>query len=391
MNRRAFAIASLASLLVSRSDAAVPMLRAAIIGHTGAGNYGHGLDSVWLKLPEAQIVGIADADEAGLAAELKKMKVTAGFADYREMLTQTKPEFVSVGPRHVDEHRDMILACITAGVRGIYVEKPLCRTLAEADEIIAACEKFDVRLAVAHRNRYHPVMPVVAALVKEGAIGRLLEIRARGKEDARGGSLDLWVLGSHLLNLTHFFGGSAKACSATILQASLPATKADVKEGDEGVGPLAGNEVHARFELESGIPAFFDSVQNAGSKSAGFGLQLIGTEGIIDLRTDMEPAAQILAGSPFKPTAEARAWVPISSAGIGKPEPIADMKTQASDHTLCLRDLIAAVEEKREPLCSAKDARVVLEMVMGVFESHRLGGQRVELPLKARDNPVAHW
>jgi predicted dehydrogenase len=272
----------------------------------------------------------------------------------------------------------------------VYSEKPFCRTLAEADEIIAAAEKQGTRLGIAHRNRYHPVMPVVAKLVQDGAIGRLLEFRARGKEDQRGGSLDLWVLGGHLFNLIHYFGGEPLACSATVLQAGKPATKADVKEGDEGVGPLAGNEVHARFEMANGVPAFFDSVQSAGVKSTGFGVQFIGTEGIIDLRTDAEPAAQILKGSPFRPTKEARSWIPITSGGIGVPEPLANIK-EVMEHVAAGRDLIAAIAEKRAPLCSTNDARVTLEMVMGIFESHRLNGARVTLPLKSRDNPIARW
>jgi predicted dehydrogenase len=229
---------------------------------------------------------------------------------------------------------------------------------------------------------------VVAQLVKDGAIGRLLEFRARGKEDTRGGSLDLWVLGSHLFNLIHYFGGKPLACSAAVLHGGKPVTKADVKEGDEGIGPLAGNEVHARYEMECGVPAFFDSVQNAGVKSTGFGVQLIGTEGIIDLRTDAEPAAQILTGSPFRPTTEPRAWVPITSAGIGKPEPLTDIKALVAGHLLPARDLIASIRENRQPLCSAADARMTIEMISAVFESHRLGGKRVTFPLETRVNPL---
>jgi hypothetical protein len=49
----------------------------------------------------------------------------------------------------------MILAAIAAGVKGIYVEKPFVRTLAEADEVVKLCAEKGVRLAIAHRNRYH--------------------------------------------------------------------------------------------------------------------------------------------------------------------------------------------------------------------------------------------
>ena len=38
-------------------------------------------------------------------------------------------------------------------------------------------------------------------LIEAGRIGQVLEIRARVKEDQRGGGEDLWVLGSHVLDL----------------------------------------------------------------------------------------------------------------------------------------------------------------------------------------------
>jgi len=390
MNRRSFITTSASAALAASTVAAGDKkLRVAVIGHTGRGNYGHGIDTLWLKVPEVEVVAVADADAKGLAAELKKLNVEKGFEDYREMLTVTRPDIVAIGPRHIDQHRDMVLAAVGAGARGIYMEKPFCPTPAEADEIVDACEKKGVKLAIAHRNRYHPVLPVVQGLIKEGAIGRVLELRARGKEDARGGSLDLWVLGSHLLNLICFFGGKPVACSATVLQDGRPITRQDVKEGDEGIGPLAGNEVHARYEMENGVPAFFDSIHDAGSKQAGFGLQIIGANGIIDLRTDKEPPAHILSGSPFDPVKVPRVWTPISTAGIGKPEPLADIGRQVMEHTLGARDLIAAMRENRQPLCGAFDGRDTVEMISAVFESQRLNGQRVSFPLRTRANPLS--
>lgn len=390
MNRRQFLVTATASGVALAARAADPgrKLRVAVIGHTGRGIYGHGLDTVWLRAPETEIVAVADADAAGLAAAQKRLKVSKGYSNYRAMLAETKPDIVAICPRHIDQHRDMALAAVESGARGIFMEKPFCRTPAEADEIVAACEKRQVKLALGHRGRYDPVLPVVAQMVKDGAIGRLLELRGRGKEDDRGGALDLWVLGSHLLNLAHFVAGKPLACSAIILQNGSPATRADVQEGAEGVGPIAGNEVHARYEMELGVPLFFDSVRKAGNRAAGFGLQLIGTLGIIDLRTDQQPFAHLVPGSPFGPAKEPRPWIPISTAGAGKPEPINDLKEQVASHLLTVRDLIAAMREDRAPLCSARDGRVTVEMICAVFESHRLNGQRVTLPLQKRVNPL---
>ena len=387
--RRFLGTVAASSLAFAARGADAPRLRVAVIGHTGRGDYGHGLDTMWLKLPETELMAVADADPKGLAAALQRLKVMRGFADYRKMLAEVKPDIVAIGMRHVDQHRDAALAVAASGARGIYIEKPFCRTPAEADEIVAACEKHKVKLAIAHRNRWHPVLPVIDQLVKDGALGRLLEIRGRGKEDARGGALDLWVLGSHVLNLCCHFGGRPLGCSATVLQAGKPITRADVKDGAEGIGPLAGNEVHARFDMERGFPAYFDSIANAGDRAAGFGLQLVGTKGIIDLRVDQDPVAHFLAGNPFRPVKEPRAWQPISTAGLGQPEPKPEAVKDVMAHLTAGRDLLAAIRENREPLCGARDGRTTVEMIAAVFESHRQNGQRVALPLTARDNPLA--
>lgn len=391
MNRRRFLSAAVVSsvALAARAASLDHKWRVGVIGHTGHGDYGHGLDTVWLQLPEAEIVAVADADARGLVKAQAKLKVARGFADYRQMLAAVKPEIVAIGPRHLGEHRDMALAAVGAGARAIFIEKPFCRTLAEADEIVAGCEEHKVKLAVAHRNRYHPVLQAIDRMLKENVIGRLLEMRGRGKEDTRGGALDLWVLGSHVFNLMHYFGGKPLACSAALLQAGRPVTSADVKEGDEGVGLIGGNEVHARFEMERGVPAFFDSIQNAGKREASFGLQLVGNQGIIDLRVDREPLAHLVPGNPFQPAKEPRPWIPISSAGAGQPEPIADLARQISSHARAAQDLMAAVREDRQPLCSAQDGRLTVEMISAVFESHRLNGRRITFPLQTRHNPLA--
>ncbi len=392
MNRRSFlttaTVSGLSLAAPSYLSAAGEKLRVAVIGHTGRGSFGHGLDTMWLDMPEFEVVAFSDPEEKSHDAQQKKLKGARAFTSYQTMLQEVKPDIVSIGPRHIDQHLEMTLAACSVGAKGVYMEKPFCRSLEEADTILAAATKSGTKIALAHRNRYHPVLSVVQDMVAKGEIGRLLEMRARGKEDARGGSLDLWVLGSHLFNLMHFFGGAPISASATVLQAGKPLVRADVGEGAEGIGPLGGNEVHARFMMSSGVPAYFDSVQNAGTKKAGFGLQLIGTEGIIDLRIDVEPLAHLLPGNPFHMTATPRAWIPISTAGVGKPEPIPNLGKEVSTHHTAARDLVAAIRENREPLCSGQSGRMTVEMISSVFESHRLNGQIVAFPLTTKVNPL---
>lgn len=360
--------------------------RVGIIGHTGRGNYGHGLDRVWLEVPAAEVVAVADADQQGLAAAVKRCGAAKGYADYRQMLDEVKPDLVSVAPRWIDQHRDMVVAAAESGVRGIYFEKPMCRTMAEADEMIAACEKNKVKAAVSHQTRYSPKLAVVRDLIQSGQIGQVLELRARGKEDRRGGGEDLWVLGTHVLNLVNHLGGEPKWCFATIHEEGRPVRKEDVAPGAEGIGPLAGDEVHAMYRLREGPTAYFDSVRGAGGRPSRFGLRIFGSQGVIEMGTGYLPPVFFLPDSSWAPGRSGKAWLSVSSAGAGKPEPLSDGGLHAGN-VLAVNDLIAAVEQDRQPASSLYEARTATEMIVAVFESHRLGGP-VAFPLENRQNPL---
>jgi len=390
MNRRQLLASSAATLFASAARAQETPRRVAVIGHTGRGNYGHGLDTMWLKMPQAQIVSVSDPDPVGLGAALKRLGDPKPFADYKVMLSEIKPEIVAIGPRHADQHLDMCLAAIDSGARGIYIEKPFCRTPAEADRILDAATKASTKIAIAHRNRYDPTFPVIQRLIADGELGTILEYRGRGKEDARGGMLDFWVLGSHVSNLATGLGGDPVACSAMLYEDSRPCTAADVRAGDEGLGLLAGNGLHARFELADGVPYFFDSIQNQGTKDAGFGLQVIGTKGVLDFRIDRQPLAHFRAGNPFQPnTSSASPWIPVSSLGIGQAEPIPNLAARLSSHVIAGEDLLAAIDQARAPICDGHQGRTTVEMACAILASHQAGGARIAWPLANRENPLS--
>ncbi|MDA1068431.1 MAG: Gfo/Idh/MocA family oxidoreductase, partial [Verrucomicrobia bacterium] len=364
--------------------------RVAIIGHTGRGNYGHGLDVVWREIPGMEIVGVADPDTGGLAKALTRLNTRHGFSDYRDMFRETRPEFVSVCPRHADQHFEMTLAAIKAGVKGIYVEKPFCRTPREADRLIKAADQSGATIAVAHRNRYHPVLPVIEKLIAEGTIGRLLELQGFGKGDRRGGGEDLWVLGGHVFNLINYFGGSPLSGSATILQNGKLAGKKDVVEGAEGLGLLVGNEIHARWLLSSGVTASYTSIANDGSESKAYSLQLIGSKGTITIYIDQTQFAWLSSGHYLDPASRNQKRIPITSAGLGKEESQLDLIKKVQTQVAGVLDLISAVDQDRVPICDARQAALTVEMTCGVFESFRQGGGQVDYPLTERGNPLSN-
>lgn len=129
--------------------------RAAVIGHTGQGNYGHGLYVAFCVLPMIEIVAVADPVEVGRHQAQAHMGAARAYADYREMLEREKPDLVAIGPRWLGERVAMATAAAAVGAH-IFLEKPLAPALAEADLMLAACAKAGVKIAVAHQGRLHP-------------------------------------------------------------------------------------------------------------------------------------------------------------------------------------------------------------------------------------------
>lgn len=360
--------------------------RVAVIGSTGRGNYGHGLDTCWLDHDRTEIVGVADDNKQGLASAAERLKVDKTFVDYRELLDKTKPDIVAIAPRWVDQHHAMSLAAAERGIH-IYMEKPLCPTLAEADEIAAACERTHSLLALALPTHYSPKLATVKKLIDEGAIGQVLEYRARGKEDRRGGGEDLWVLGTHLLDMIRVLGGNPMACYAQVLVEGHPITKKDVIQGAEGLGPLAGDHVSAMYTMPHQAMAYFQSVRNMAGKPSRYALQVLGSRGMFELLEGTMPAVKYLGDPGWSPGRSGAEWQDVSSAGIGQPEPITDPQADHR-HLLAIDDLLDAIENSRQPKCSIYDGIGATEMIMAVFESQRLR-EPVTLPLKNRRHPLS--
>jgi predicted dehydrogenase len=359
--------------------------RVAVIGRTGKGNYGHGLDVVWKAIDNVEIVAVADEDEKGRTAAAERLKVKNTYADYRTMLDKEKPQIVSVADRYLDLHREMVVACAEAGA-SILLEKPMARTLAEADEMVKACEMHHVKLAIAHQTRYSPRLQRVRDLVADGKLGDLLEIHARGKEDQRGGGQDLMVLGTHLFDLMRYLAGDPRWCFARVLQNGKPATKADIRDGGENMGPVLGDDIHATYGFDKGVIGAFGTRKAKDGAGARFALQLHGTKGVVHLTTGSLPPVYFLDDPSWMPGKSRVAWQEVTSEGVGKSEPLKDGGL-GQGNVWIAKDLIEAIEKDRQPLGSMYDGRAALEMILAVYESHRAKGP-VEFPLPNRKHPL---
>lgn len=81
-------------------------------------------------------------------------------------------------------HHPETLAAAAAG-KHVIVEKPMSLTVAEAKEMIAACDRHGVRLMVGHMVRLSPAVERVRELVGSGAYGPVVFARADFSYNAR--------------------------------------------------------------------------------------------------------------------------------------------------------------------------------------------------------------
>src|SRR5262249_57334697 len=134
------------------------------------------------------------------------------------------------------------------------------------------------------------------------------------KEAARGGGEDLMVLGTHIFDLMRLFAGDARWCFATVGHGGRPATKADVRPGGEGIGPLLGDHIDACYGFDRGVFGTFGTKVRNGP-GGRFGLTLCGSKGVIQLTTGSLPAAYFLDDPSWFPGQTRAKWQEISSAG----------------------------------------------------------------------------
>jgi predicted dehydrogenase len=358
-----------------------PPYRTAVIGRTGRGDYGHGLDLAVLDQPKLAVVAVADEDPQGREKAAKRLNVSKAYDDYRAMLAREKPHFVVIGPRWLDCHKDMILACAENGVLGVFCEKPLAPDLASCDAIVEACDRSHMKLAMAFQTRYSPRYEMVKSLVSTGAIGEVLELRGRGKEDRRGGGEDLMVLGVHILDLCHDLLGEPDWCFARVTESAQPVGRLQVRPGAEGIGPLAGDRVDAMFGFKQTSAVTHFATARPSEPGKRFGLTICGSKGCIWMATGWMSPAFYLA-DPTWLAANSTKWSPIKTTTDDQSQPVAENALAAGNRAI-ISDLIEAVESDRQPRTHVRAARDAVEMILACYASHASAAV-VTLPLAER-------
>jgi len=150
----------------------------------GVGHLGRHHARILAAMPGVKLVAVVDVNRAR-ADEIAAANHTEALYDYREVIGRVDAVTLAV-PTAL--HADIGCACLTAGLATL-VEKPMARSLAEADALIAAAAKAGAVLGVGHTERFNPAVCAASPLLTDP---RFIEVHRLGTFPER--SLDIDVV-----------------------------------------------------------------------------------------------------------------------------------------------------------------------------------------------------
>jgi len=149
------------------------MIKAAVIG---VGSMGKNHARVYTELPEATLVGVADAD-ASTASNVAARLGARSYSDYRKLLEVEKPDAVTIAvPTAL--HFEVAKTAMEAGAH-VLVEKPIAATLDEGRCLIELANSLKRKLMVGHIVRFNPAIQTLKKKLDAGDLGRIFQIVCR--------------------------------------------------------------------------------------------------------------------------------------------------------------------------------------------------------------------
>ena len=132
-----------------------------------------------------------------------------------------------------------------------------------------------------------------------------------------------------------FVAGDPSWCMAHITQSGKTITRDDVREGNEPIGPIAGDQIAAMFGFQHPTVGYFGSHPARHHAATRFGLSIYGTKGIITLGTGTLPDVYFIADPMWQPGKSKAEWLPVTSHGLGEAETLTDRSLRAGNVWIC--------------------------------------------------------
>ena len=318
-----------------------------------------------------EIAALCDVNDANARKILElipeeRRSQTAVYTDHRCMLDAVRPELVALALGSGIK-RTIACDCMEAGAN-VITEKPIALSLEDADAMIACAEKNGVKLCVNHQLRFCPSVRAIRAAAQDDAFGKMYHATAqirrnrnrayfeaaswRGTWKDDGGTLMNQCI--HYTDLLQWIMGDVEEVFAYTDRLAHPYIEAE----DMGL---------ALVRFRSGAYASIEGTVNVFPNNLGDSMAFFGENGTVAISgkyLDEPQRWQFADGT--SSMAESMMKYGIRDLGGG--------------HTPLYRDMIDAILHHYEPVCSGREGRKALELVLAIYESAATG-KPVRLPL----------
>ena len=303
-------------------------------------------------VPRTEVVGACDllaervdqfvADWSPTFAQVR------GYTDFATMLAEQQPDLISVATSD-NRHADIVVQAADGGVRGIFCEKPIATSLADADRMIDALERNSVVCNINHSRRWYPAYRQAVEEIAAGTIGTLKRITL----NFGGPRAILFRNGTHMIDTICWLAG-----------ADPKWVFAELDEGYEDYWPYQGDGgrnadlepgCSGYIHFGNGVRAFYNGSKGTAPRP---GFELTGTDGWlwVDERRS-------LVGS---------------DAGI---RPLTPTPLTRFDSPAAIEEIIQALEGGPPVSSPPRQARKTLEIILGFLASQKQGNCRIDFPL----------
>ena len=307
-----------------------------------AGRFGlpNGHAACYAAMHDMELVGGADIDPGRREAFAKRWTLPAErvYEDYNDLLEIEDLYIVSISTPS-PHHTEPALAAVEAGVKAIFLEKPITSNISDGRRVVEACERAGIALAINHTRRGDYSYRRARELIDDGALGELHTMVGHF-----GGGL--MYIGSHSFDTLNYYVGDRPVAWMT-----------GHLDDDPGFD-LGGN---AYVVYDNGVRAF---VNGTTGHALGFRVHLIGTKSEIVIgnhelelwRTNPEGRSRELVMHPFPQVYKA-----------------------VSPMVALIRELVETSQGGPPPISSGPTAIEAVRQVVGLYMSSDNGSQRITM------------
>jgi len=338
------------------------------VGLIGCGQISEAHCSGFEKASNIDLAMVMDVDEAAARALGEKYDVPYA-TSLDKVLSRDDIDIISIATPHY-LHAPIAIEAARAG-KHVMVEKPMCTTMEDTDRIITMCDDYEVRLTMWFPSRYTGIAHKTRELLRQGIIGRIMYVKISTMGYKESNYWERGVGGKARLSDWRRYvktAGGGILIMNTIhnidqlrYMLGYEATSIYARGGTFGSPAEVEDFISVSIGYANGAIGYIESSSWAVGRSSEPN-RIYGTEGQIILNPLQVYLTRQIGDYPQG------AWF----------EP--EIEVVREGRAALAEDFVNAILSDTEPPVTGEDGKKSLEIVLGAYESARLGIP-VDLPL----------